>query len=165
EPILIGLTALCLLRQFGRHGRIGFFGLGAPLLAMLVVVGLAAVRVGHAPWFVSALDVVLLLKGCLVYVVVCSILDDWERPSDVALQWLVGAGLVAALVACFEAIDPIGFRNFVGLPTAIYLRAGWNSLQGPFVHPGVLGWVMAVCAVGTVAWGLQGNRRAWYLLP
>ena len=165
ELMVIVLTALCFAKQVGQNGRINVFGLGAPVLAIIAVAGLAAARVGHASWFVSALDVLLLLKGCLIYLVVSSILADWKEPSESPVRWLLGAGLVAALVASIEAIDPPGFRDFVGLPTAVYLRAGWSSLQGPFVHPGIFGWVMGVCAVAAIALGLQGNRRVWYLFP
>lgn len=164
EPIILVLMAATLMDQMIRRGRVNLYGLGLPVVALTAIAAVCAALVGHAPGFVAVLDLVLLLKGVLIFVVLAHMADDTERPFPTprVVQWVLGAGLASFGIACVEAIDPGSFRAFLGLPTALYVRAGWSSLQGPFVHPGVFGWWMGVCALGCLVLALEGDRRGWW---
>lgn len=167
EVMLVSLAMATGLEQLLSHGRVRLCGMAPPVLALLFVATASAARAGHAPLFVSSLDLVLLLKGALIFVVLAHV--AYTAPpieGRTVLLWVLVPGVIALAAAAIELIAPGDFRAFVGLPTALYIRAGWSSLQGPFVHPGVFGWFMAVCAIASVAIAMGGERRAWlWTLP
>jgi len=163
EAIMLGLFSIAIITDVFGRGKAPLAGLAASICAVSVVAIASAILVGHAPPFVAALDLVLLLKGAVAFVAVkraAATATPQQRTR--ALSWVKGAGFAAAGVACIEVVDPDGFRSLVGLPTGTYIRGGWNSLQGPFVHPGVFGWLMGVCALVAVVEALEGKRGAWW---
>lgn len=164
DEVILSLLAICtILDQLIRHGRVTLYGTGAPVAAILLIAVASAMGAGHAPMFVSALDLVLLLKGATVFLLVAHGVNDPRVVNTRGIILLVIAtGGLALAAAVLEIIDVSGFRDFVGLPTLLFFRAGWNSLQGPFVHPGVFGWYMAVCVLACVALGVSGDRRGWW---
>lgn len=161
EVILVALALATLYRQLLSQGRVRGYGIIPPVLSLLLVSGLTALHVGHAPTFVAGVDLVLLLKSAIVFGVLGSVGDDVRPlPTRKIANWIIGIGLCAAAIACVETVDPSAFRAVVGLPTQLYLRGTWSSLQGPFVNPGLFGWYMAVCVIVSVALAMEtkGSR-------
>lgn len=167
EVMLVSLAMATGVEQLLSYGRLRLYGMAPAVVAILFVAIASAAGAGHAPLFVSSLDLFLLLKGALIFVVLAHVAHAGPQLEGRAvLLWMVAAGAVALAAALLELIAPGDFRSFIGLPTALYVRAGWSSLQGPFVHPGVFGWFMAVCAIACVAIAMDGEQRAWlWLVP
>jgi len=125
-----------------------------------VLAGFVSAVLGQVPLTVALLGTVLALKFPVFFLLALTV--DWTEQDAVRL---VRVGLISPpvllSVGAVLLMLPPGAMRLILDPSAelegFFVRGELRSMQGPFLHPGVFGWAMAVGGCFAIA---QLVRRA-----
>jgi hypothetical protein len=140
--VFVALFLVLLVRKLVKREPIR-----APLLLPAIgflIFGVASGLVFGQTGFRTALGAYTSLKAYMVFLMVVNVdWSDWPRKYDAAVL-AIAAPIV--LFAVVEFIFP-GLRGLLHLPPALSPRLGRSPAQSIFIHPGVLGSVLAYSSV------------------
>jgi len=156
-PMLV-LLALVRYRGVARGVKIGFKEVA---LAVFILAGLATSLLNAVPLYVYAAAIILLFKAIAAFYVVSWTslrLEDVERGGLVILG-VAGITLVLSLV---EILNPVAFREALGLPLSQGQRGAIPVVTSLFLQPGLFGWFTAFASLILYAYFIV-HRRWWML--
>ncbi len=135
-------------------------GIIAKLLSLFLLVGIISSIVTRVPVFVSAPQILLYLKGFLLFYIFASL-----PFNEIILRKYIRFFLcVALLLFAFGLVDlvvPGWFRTVTGNIGYEDFRGGILSVKSLFIHPGVFGWFMAYIALYCFAFFLIFTKRSY----
>lgn len=162
DAAILIYTPIVVLAAWRASGKVRGVAGWRSFLLFLVIGALASLI--RAPLTLAAQDAYLFAKGALFAWAVSQL--DWQ-PADIrrALRWAaVVIGALFLFVVLNLALPGVWYRIFAVHGVASTRFAGIPSLIGLFVHPGVLGQVMALAASLFVAYSLAFRRWRWPVL-
>lgn len=132
-------------------------------LAAFVACGLVSSLIHRVPVVVTAMGGFLALKFGILFLLALTV--RWNAADARRLvRWLLVAGPLLLALGLLRLVIPASWENALSSPQLYgasgFARGGFISLQGPFVHPGVFGWAMALTGCYAFASVLSGRRRA-----
>jgi hypothetical protein len=160
EALLPMLLLLALVRYRGleRGIRIGFKEVA---LAAFILAGLAGGLLGAVPPYVYSAALILLLKGIAAFYIAC-----WTtlRLEDVEAAGLVilGVAAITLVLSLVEVLDPVAFRDALGLPPSEGQRGAIPVVTSLFLQPGLFGWFTAFAGLILYAYFIVFRR--WWML-
>jgi len=161
EALLPMLVLLALVRHRGvtREIRVGFKEVA---LAVFILAGLASSLLNAVPLYVYSAALILLLKAIAAYYVASWTslrLEDVERGGIVIL----GVAAITVVLSLVEVLDPVAFREALGLPFSQRQRGVIPVVSSLFLQPGLFGWFTAFASLILYAYFLV-YRRWWMLV-
>jgi hypothetical protein len=161
EALLPMLVLLALVRHRGveRGISVGFKEIA---LAVLILAGLVSSLLNAVPPYVYAAALMLLLKAIAAFYVASWTnlrLEDVERGGIVIL----GVAAVTVALSLVEILDPVAFREALGLPFSQRQRGAIPVVSSLFLQPGLFGWFTAFASLILYAYFLV-YRRWWMLI-
>jgi hypothetical protein len=160
EAVLPMLVLLALVRHRGLARGIDV-GFKEVALAALTLAGLASGLLGAVPLYVSSAALILLLKAIAAFYVA-----SWTtlRVEDVESGGLVILGIAGVTLALslVEFLDPVAFREALGLPLSEGQRGAIPVVSSLFLQPGLFGWFTAFASLILYAYFIVFRR--WWML-
>ncbi|MFA5146590.1 MAG: hypothetical protein WC515_04375 [Candidatus Omnitrophota bacterium] len=128
-------------------------GIEIPVLLLVAIAVAGSLKNRIVPAHLAAFDLMLLLKGFMVYYIAYSLRPDIGEISF-SLRILLGVGLFILFLGFADLVSPATFANMLRDAEPTEYRFGIPSISSMLFHPGAFGGLMAFFGCFSLAYYL-----------